>query len=118
MHEPHRFRLQAALLAVALGALVTPGHAQPATNAAQAQQAEQAGFAADQAVHQAQQQLATAERELEVGRTPLPGERRGNVNGHSRLTPAYFARIDGLKQAVDAAKQQLSEANQARNALR
>lgn len=118
MHEPHRFRLQAALLAVALGALVTPGHAQPATNAAQAQQAEQAGFAADQAVHQAQQQLATAERELEVGRTPLPGERRGNVNGHSRLTQAYFARIAALEQKVEEARQQLNEANVASRTLR
>jgi hypothetical protein len=58
-----------------------------------------------------------AEKNLKSGRTPLPGERRGNVGGGSRLTQAYFDRIHQLELSVKEAKQRLDKAYQARNDL-
>jgi hypothetical protein len=59
-----------------------------------------------------------AEKDLKSGRTPLRGERRGNVGGGSRLTQAYFDRIHHLELAVQEAKQKLDKTYQARNQLR
>lgn len=63
----------------------------------------------DQALGDAQHKLAAAEHALKQGRTPLPGERRGNVNGTSRLTPAYFDRVGALENAVAQAREQLDQ---------
>jgi hypothetical protein len=73
--------------------------------------------AVDQAIAQAQANLAAAEAALKEGRTPLPGERRGNVNGTSRLTPAYFDRVAALQQAVAEAREQLDAAYAERRTL-
>ena len=112
----HRFRWHGVGLAVVLGALALPGYAQLAAPERAAVPA--ASLGGDDAIEQAQQSLSAAERALQDGRTPLPGERRGNVNGYSRLTPAYFARIAALEQKVESARQQLNEANAASRTLR
>ncbi|HYL88573.1 MAG TPA: DUF4124 domain-containing protein [Burkholderiales bacterium] len=72
----------------------------------------------DREILAAQKALAQAERSLRNGRTPLPGERRGNVGGGSRLTGAYFERLRELERAVDKAKVRLDRAYAARNALK
>ena len=66
----------------------------------------------------AQKALARSEKALQAGRTPLPGERKGNVGGGSRLTEAYFRRLHGLEVAVEQAKRRLDRAYAARNALK
>lgn len=58
------------------------------------------------------------EADLENGREPLPGERLGMVWGGTRLTQDYFDRIRALELAVQAAKERLDNAYQARDALR
>lgn len=49
---------------------------------------------------------------------PLPGERLGNVDGHSRLSPAYFERQRALAAEVDAARGRLVAAYRLRDQLR
>src|SRR5450759_1741479 len=58
------------------------------------------------------------EADLENGREPVPGERLGMVWGGTRLTQDYFDRIRALELAVQAAKERLDNAYQARDALR
>jgi len=70
--------------------------------------------AADAAVRSAQDELRAAEDALEKGREPLPGERRGTVSGHSRLSENYFNRLTQLETAVAAAKKRLEDAYSAR----
>ena len=72
----------------------------------------------DREIVSAQRVLAQAERALQKGRTPLPGERRGNVSGGSRLTEAYFQRLRQLATRVEGAKASLDSAYAARNALK
>ena len=74
--------------------------------------------AADDGITRAQKALAHAEQALRNGRTPLPGERRGMVNGKSRLDAKYFARIKRLEDAVNAARKRLDRAYEARDNLR
>lgn len=62
--------------------------------------------------------FARAEQALQKGRTPLPGERRGNVGGGSRLTEGYFQRLRRLEMLVERAKERLDRAYAARNALK
>jgi len=64
-------------------------------------------------VVQARQALHDAEQALQAGLEPLPGERLGIVNGHSRLSPAYWARVDKLRQDVEAARDRLDRATHA-----
>ena len=67
---------------------------------------------------QAQADLQEARATLDAGRTPLPGERRGNKDGYSRLTQAYFDRQHDLELRVERARQRLDKAYDARNALK
>ena len=54
--------------------------------------------------------LAIAKRKLELGREPLPGERRGLAGGGSRLTPEYEARIGALELEVATTEAKLKDA--------
>jgi hypothetical protein len=54
--------------------------------------------------------LAVAKRNLELGREPLPGERRGLAGGGSRLTPEYEARIAALEREVALTEGKLKDA--------
>ncbi len=72
----------------------------------------------DNEITHAQKALAGAEQALRNGRTPLPGERLGMRGGGSRLDARYFARIQRLEDAVNAARKRLDKAYQARNNLR
>ena len=54
--------------------------------------------------------LAIAKRNLELGREPLPGERRGLAGGGSRLTPEYEARIAALERQVAMTEAKLKDA--------
>ncbi len=105
MPRSHHLALAGALGAALLGALGAPALAASDDNPVVAEWA-----AVDQAIGQAQHNLAAARQALKEGRTPLPGERRGNVNGSSRLTPAYFDRVAALEQKVAEARQQLGQA--------
>jgi hypothetical protein len=57
-----------------------------------------------------ERELATAKRRLELGREPLPGERRGLAGGGSRLTEEYEARIAGLEREVAMIEAKLMDA--------
>ena len=72
---------------------------------------------ADASVSKALAALQAAERALRHGQVPQPGERRHLVNGHSRLTQAYFDRISALEAAVTSARDALAAAYTARDNL-
>lgn len=74
--------------------------------------------AAMQEVNAAEAALQVSKRRLELGREPLPGERRGLAGGGSRLTEEYQARIAGLEREVADAEARLQKAHAARNAAR
>jgi hypothetical protein len=59
--------------------------------------------------------LRAAKAAQVAGKEPLPGERRGNVNGSSRLTEAYWERQNALNADVAKARKRLNRA--ARGAL-
>ncbi len=61
-----------------------------------------------------ERELAVARRKLELGREPLPGERRGLAGGGSRLTPEYEARIAAMERDVAATEEKLKRAYSAR----
>jgi len=97
-------------LALALGCALVPARAQsPCAQALDASVAEIG--AADKA-------LREAEEEQQKAVEPLPGERLGNVDGHSRLSPAYFERQAAMAAEVDAARARLEAAYRLRNRLR
>ena len=56
-----------------------------------------------------ERELAVAKKKLELGREPLPGERRGLAGGGSRLTPEYEARIAGMERDVAAIEGEAEE---------
>ena len=58
---------------------------------------------------QAQEALRKAEEALANGKEPLPGERIGTAGGNSRLTDAYWARQNRLKQGVVEAQNKLNK---------
>jgi hypothetical protein len=62
--------------------------------------------------------LEEAQKRLEQGQEPLPGERTGNAGGGSRLNENYSYRIGILQDQVDAANKRLQAAYARRNALR
>lgn len=72
----------------------------------------------DREIVSAHKELGDAERALQKGRTPLPGERQGHVGGGSRLTEAYFQRLRKVETRVEKAKQRLERAYAARNDLK
>jgi hypothetical protein len=85
-----------------------------AKSAQEAAQASAKGIdAAVAMVNDAQQALQNAEQALQAGLEPLPGERLGLVNGHTRLSPAYWARVRGLRLAVEEARDRLDRATNA-----
>ena len=61
-----------------------------------------------------ERELAIAKRKLELGREPLPGERRGLAGGGSRLTPEYEARIAGMERDIAAIESKLKSAYEKR----
>lgn len=69
-------------------------------------------------INAAEAALAAAQRRLELGREPLPGERLGLAGGGSRLSPEYHERIAGLEKEVAAAEARVKAAYAARNAVR
>lgn len=73
--------------------------------------------AADARVGPAVASLQASERALRLGQSPQLGERRQLVNGHSRLTKAYFDRIAGLEEAVAHARDGLHAAFTSRDGL-
>lgn len=62
--------------------------------------------------------LAQAESALQQGLTPRPGERLGNVNGTTRLGPAYWRRLALLRAEVDRARSRVDQANAGMRSLR
>ena len=74
--------------------------------------------AADAAIKPAEQSLKEALERQQAGVEPFAGERLGNVDRRSRLTPDYFARQRSLAAEVDAARARLDEAFRQRNELR
>lgn len=74
--------------------------------------------AASHDVGAARRALADAQAALQRGLEPLPGERRGNVDGRSRLTEAYWARVARLRDDVERARQRLDDATARLQALR
>jgi hypothetical protein len=74
--------------------------------------------AAMQEVKSAEAAVQVAKRRLELGREPLPGERRGLAGGGSRLTPEYEARLAGLEREVADAEARLKRAYETRNTAR
>lgn len=71
-----------------------------------------------QEVSAAESALAVAKRRLELGREPLPGERRGLAGGGSRLSEEYEQRIAGLEREVADAEARVQRAYAARNSVR
>ena len=93
------------------GAVVRPGTAavpilRPGTAAKSAAPVEN--------VSNLERELAVAKRKLELGREPLPGERRGLAGGGSRLTPEYEARIAAMEREVAATEAKLRNAYDSR----
>lgn len=83
-------------------------------NASDADEAQQKGIDAAYAMMiDARQQLQNAEQALQEGLTPLPGERLGLVDGHTRLSPAYWARVRVLRLSVETARDRLDRATNA-----
>ena len=96
-----------------------------ARNEASAQHASEAAQAAASGVDAAyamvvaaRQELQQAEQTLQAGLEPLPGERLGLVDGHTRLSPAYWARVDNLRAGVENARDRLDRATNAWNRAR
>jgi hypothetical protein len=83
-----------------------------------AEQREAALDIADARIKAADRALATAEERQQEAMEPLPGERRGKVDGHTRLTPEYFERQRAAAEAVDAARADLDAAYRLKNEVR
>jgi hypothetical protein len=68
------------------------------------------GAARTRSVDAARTALEQAEAALKGGEEPLPGERTGIGNGFSRLNDQYWARQQGLQDAVSSARKRLEDA--------
>lgn len=83
-------------------------------NTSDADEAQQNGIdAAYTMMIDARQALENAEQALQEGLTPLPGERLGIVDGHTRLSNAYWARIRALRLSVEASRDRLDRGTNA-----
>lgn len=74
--------------------------------------------AADEEIRAADRALREAQERQRKAVEPLPGERVGNVGGHSRLRPEYFARQRAEADEVEVARTRLEAAYRARNEQR
>ena len=90
---------------------------EPAPDLPAAPTARRAPAGAGEGVATALAALQRAEHARRTGQAPLPGERQHLVDGHSRLTNAYFDRIHALETAVSDARAALQRASAARNNL-
>ncbi len=72
---------------------------------------------ADARVATALARVQAAERAAREGQSPRPGERRHLVNGHSRLSRAYFDRVSALDARAAQARVALQSAYAERDAL-
>ncbi|HYM47809.1 MAG TPA: hypothetical protein VES91_04970 [Burkholderiaceae bacterium] len=72
------------------------------------------GAAPPENISALERELAVAKRKLELGREPLPGERRGLAGGGSRLTPEYESRIAAMEREVAATEARLKRAYEAK----
>jgi len=79
---------------------------------------EQALDRADAEVLAAIANLQRAQRELDGGVEPQPGDNVGTAGGFARRSDAYYARLQQLSDSVAAAQRRLDRAYAARNALR
>ena len=73
---------------------------------------------ADARIKAADRALIAAEERQQQAMEPLPGERRGNVDGRTRLTQDYFARQREAAAAVNAARADLDAAYRLKNEVR
>lgn len=64
-------------------------------------------------IARAERELEKAERALQLGRGPLPHERKGLAEGGTRLTDDYFQRVLALERAVEKAFLRLEQARAA-----
>lgn len=69
-------------------------------------------------LNEARARLAAAERQLEQGKEPLPGERTGNVGGGSRLNEMYWQRQSANEAAVAQARAEVQRAEATLNQFR
>jgi hypothetical protein len=65
-------------------------------------------------IREAEEALRAAKAAQVAGKEPLPGERRGNANGTSRLTEEYWKRQNALKADVAKASKRLNALRAAR----
>ena len=68
----------------------------------------------DQAVTAAEQNLGSAQAELEAAKVVGEGDRKGTASGGSRLTPEYLERIKDAEEKVTKAQKQLDKAKSGR----
>jgi len=87
-----------------------PAPAPPKQSAPATTPRQQAPDSDDDRVRSAERDLQTAKAALEAGREPQPGERAGSAGGASRLTDAYFQRIQSLETAVASAQKKFDDA--------
>ena len=73
---------------------------------------------ADERIKVADRALMAAQERQQQAMEPLAGERRGNVDGRTRLTQDYFARQREAAAAVDAARADLDAAYRLKNEVR
>lgn len=69
---------------------------------------------AEQEIFAAKEALTAAEKALEEGKTPLPGERLSTADGGSRLSEAYAERLKRTEEDVAKARDRLETAYRAR----
>ncbi len=72
--------------------------------------ASNASAAQSTGVDAAYAMMNQARQALQAGLEPLPGERLGNVDGGTRLSPAYWTLVQGLRLSVNGAHDRLDRA--------
>jgi hypothetical protein len=95
-----------------------PAAPHPDATGGLAEQREAVLGIADERIKAADRALMAAEERQQQAMEPLPGERRGNVDGRTRLTQDYFARQREAAAAVDSARADLDAAYRLKNEVR